>query len=59
MLPSGQEAAEAFRRVIDAACENRGVALPSNLHPAAFDTIMPKSLATAAVEASSTMPTWS
>lgn len=50
MLPSGQEAAEAFYRVIDAAYEKRSVALTSNLHPAGFDTIMPKSLATAAVD---------
>ena len=50
MLPSGQDAAEAFYRVIDAAYEKRSVALTSNLHPAGFDTIMPKSLATAAVD---------
>src|SRR5256885_2180741 len=50
MLPSGQEAAEAFYRVIDAAYEKRSVALTSNLHPAGFDTIMPKTLATAAVD---------
>ena len=50
MLPSGQEAAEAFYRVIDAAYEKRSVALTSNLHPSGFDTIMPKTLATAAVD---------
>ena len=50
MLPSGQEAAEAFYRVIDAAYEKRSVALTSNLHPAGFDTIMPKTLATATVD---------
>ena len=50
LLPSGQEAAEAFYRVIDAAYEKRSVALTSNLHPAGFDTIMPKTLATAAVD---------
>lgn len=50
MLPSGQEAAEAFYRLIDAAYEKRSVTLTSNLHPAGFDTIMPKSLATAAVD---------
>jgi DNA replication protein DnaC len=49
MLPSGQDAAEAFYRVIDAAYEKRSVALTSNLHPAGFDTIMPKTLTTAAV----------
>ena len=50
MLPSGQEAAEAFYRVIDAAYEKRSIALTSNLHPAGFDTIMPKTLATASVD---------
>lgn len=50
MLPSGQEAAEAFYRVVDAAYEKRSVAVTSNLHPAGFDTIMPKTLATATVD---------
>jgi len=50
MLPAGQDAAEAFYRVIDAAYEKRSVALTSNLHPSGFDTIMPKSLATPAVD---------
>lgn len=49
-LPAGQDAAEAFYRVIDAAYEKRSLAITSNLHPAGFDTIMPKSLATAAVD---------
>ncbi|MGH9057895.1 MAG: IS21-like element helper ATPase IstB [Acidimicrobiales bacterium] len=50
MLPAGQEAAEAFYRVIDAAYERRSVAVSSNTHPSGFDTIMPKSLATPAVD---------
>ncbi|MFQ5517483.1 MAG: IS21-like element helper ATPase IstB [Acidimicrobiia bacterium] len=50
MLPVGQDAAEAFYRVIDAAYERRSVAVTSNLHPSGFDTIMPKTLATAAVD---------
>jgi DNA replication protein DnaC len=33
MLPSGQDAAEAFYRVVDAAYERRSVAVTSNLHP--------------------------
>ena len=49
-LPAGQEAAEAFYRVVDAAYERRSVAVTSNLHPSGFDTIMPKGLATAAVD---------
>ena len=50
MLPAGQDAAEAFYRVVDAAYERRCVAVTSNLHPSGFDTIMPKTLATAAVD---------
>jgi DNA replication protein DnaC len=50
MLPSGQAAADAFYRVIDAAYERRSVIVTSNLHPSGFDTIMPKTLATAAVD---------
>jgi DNA replication protein DnaC len=49
-LPAGQDAAEAFYRLIDAAYERRSVAVTSNLHPSGFDTIMPKSLATATVD---------
>jgi DNA replication protein DnaC len=49
MLPAGQDAAEAFYRVVDAAYERRSVAVTSNLHPSGFDTIMPKTLATATV----------
>ena len=41
-LPAGQDAAEAFYRVVDAAYERRSVAVTSNLHPSGFDTIMPK-----------------
>ena len=50
MLPSGQDAAEAFYRVVDAAYEKHSVAVTSNLHPAGFGTIMPKTLATATVD---------
>jgi DNA replication protein DnaC len=50
MLPVGQEAAEAFYRVVDTAYERRSIAVTSNIHPAGFDTIMPKTLATAAVD---------
>jgi DNA replication protein DnaC len=49
-LPAGQDAAEAFYRVVDAAYERRSVAVTSNLHPSGFDTIMPKGLATASVD---------
>ena len=50
MLPAGQDAAEAFYRVVDAAYERRSIAVTSNLHPSGFDTIMPKTLATATVD---------
>ncbi len=50
MLPTGQAAAEALYRVIDAAHERRSVAVTSNLHPSGFDTITPKTLATATVD---------
>jgi DNA replication protein DnaC len=46
----GQEAAEAFFCVVDAAYERRSLAVTSNLHPAGFDSIMPTTLATAAVD---------
>jgi DNA replication protein DnaC len=50
MLPAGQEAAEAFYRVIDAAYERRSTVVTSNIHPSGFDSIMPKTLATATVD---------
>jgi len=49
-LPAGQDAAEAFYRVIDAAYERRSVAVTSNIKPSGFDTIMPKTLATTSVD---------
>jgi DNA replication protein DnaC len=50
MLPAGQEAAEAFYRITDAAYERRSMTVTSNIHPSGFDTIMPKTLATATVD---------
>jgi DNA replication protein DnaC len=50
MLPADQDAAEAFYRVIDAAYERRSIAVTSNIHPSGFDSIMPKTLATATVD---------
>ncbi len=50
MLPAGQDAVEAFYRVVDAAYERRSIAVTSNFHPSGFDTIMPKTLATATVD---------
>jgi DNA replication protein DnaC len=50
MLPVGPEEAEAFYRLVDAAYEKRSLAVTSNIHPAGFDQLMPKTLATAAVD---------
>ena len=50
MLPTGPDAAEAFYRIVDAAYERRSIAVTSNIHPGGFDTIMPKTLATATVD---------
>lgn len=50
MLPVGEDAAEGFYRLVDACSETRSLAVPSNLRPAGFDEIMPKTLATATVD---------
>jgi DNA replication protein DnaC len=47
LLPVSPDAAEGCYRLVDAAYERRSVAISSNLHPAGFDEIMPKTLATA------------
>jgi len=50
MLPVTGEAAEALFRIVDAAYERRSLALTSNLHPAGFDELIPKTLAAATVD---------
>jgi DNA replication protein DnaC len=50
LLPVSPDAAEALFRVVDAAYEQRSIAISSNVHPAGFDEMMPKTLATATVE---------
>lgn len=50
LLPVGPDAAEGLYRLVDAAYEKRSIAISSNLHPAAFDELMPKTLATATVD---------
>lgn len=50
MLPVAPDAAEALFRVVDAAYEKRSIALTSNIHPAGFDELMPKTLAAATVD---------
>jgi DNA replication protein DnaC len=50
LLPVGPDAAEGLYRLVDAAYERRSIAVSSNLHPSAFDELMPKTLATATVD---------
>ncbi len=50
LLPVGPDAAEGLYRLVDAAYEKRSVAVSSNLHPAGFYELMPKTLATATVD---------
>ena len=50
LLPVSIEAAEGLFRLVDAAYERRSVAISSNIHPAGFDELMPKTLATATVD---------
>jgi DNA replication protein DnaC len=50
LLPVSSDAAEGLYRLVDAAYEKRSVAISSNLHPAGFDELMPKTLATATVD---------
>jgi DNA replication protein DnaC len=49
-LPISPTEAEALFRVVDAAYEKRSIALTSNVHPAGFDELMPKTIATATVD---------
>src|SRR6478609_5941064 len=50
LLAVAADAAEGLYRLVDAAYEKRAVAISSNLHPAGFDELMPKTLATATVD---------
>ncbi|MGC3023507.1 ATP-binding protein, partial [Brevibacterium sp. FAM 24630] len=50
LLPVSDDAAEGLYRLVDAAYEKRSVAISSNLHPSAFDQLMPKTVATATVD---------
>src|SRR5260370_24902187 len=50
MLRVSADDAEGFYRLVDAAYEKRSVAVSSNVHPAGFDELMPKTLATATVD---------
>ena len=50
LLPVSSDTAEALYRVVDAAYEKRAIALSSNLHPAGFDELMPKTIANSTVD---------
>ncbi|MFL6054251.1 MAG: ATP-binding protein [Actinoallomurus sp.] len=50
VLPVEPIQAEAFYRIIDSAYERRSLAVTINTHPSGFDSIMPKTLATAAID---------
>ncbi|GAB2823837.1 IS21-like element ISSme2 family helper ATPase IstB [Actinocorallia aurea] len=50
VLPVEPIQAEAFYRIIDTAYERRSIILTSNTHPKGFDSIMPKTLASAGVD---------
>ncbi len=50
ITPITHDQAEALFRVVDAAYEKRSIAVSSNIHPAGFDELMPKTLAAATVD---------
>jgi DNA replication protein DnaC len=50
LLPVSSDTAEALYRLVDTAYEKRSIALSSNLHPAGFDELMPKTIANATVD---------
>jgi len=50
LLPIPNDTAETLYRIVDAAYETRSIALSSNLHPAGFDELMPKTIANATID---------
>ena len=50
LQPVSTDTTEALYRVVDAAYEKRSIALSSNLHPAGFDELIPKTIANATVD---------
>ena len=50
LLPVTDAGAQGLYRIIEAAYEKTSIALSSNIHPAKFDQLMPKTNATAAVD---------
>jgi IstB-like ATP binding protein len=59
MLPAGQEAAEAFYRVIDAAYQRRSLAVTSNIHPGGSTPSCPRHWPRRRWTGCCTTPTWS
>jgi DNA replication protein DnaC len=50
LLPVSPDAAEGLYRLIDAAYEQRSIAISSNLHPSGFDELMDSTIASALVD---------
>ena len=50
LLPVTDAGAQGLYRIIEAAYEKTSIALSSNIHPAKFDQLMPKTIATAALD---------
>ena len=50
LLPVTDAGAQGLYRIIEAAYDTTSIALSSNIHPAKFDQLMPKTIATAAVD---------
>jgi len=50
LLPIASDAAEGLYRLVDPAYETRSVAISSNLHPAGFGDLLPKTIAPATID---------
>lgn len=50
LLPVSENAAQGLYRIVEACYERTSLAITTNLHPAKFDQLMPKTIATATVD---------
>lgn len=50
LLPISENAAQGLYRIVEACYERTSLAITTNLHPAKFDQLMPKTIATATVD---------
>jgi len=50
LLPITDNGAQGLYRIIEAAYEKTSIALSTNIHPSKFDQLMPKTIATAAID---------